>query len=278
MTARDPSDTGMPTHKPKMRPRAPAIFKDIPTLPDEDVKDAFGEDETAGRFFSDAPVFLPPEDVHLVEEERPAARPEVTAAQRTRRRHLRRYVTAVVGLAAGLCLVAGVHATGRASAKDFHKASVDPPSPPRAVAVEAPPTETPAPTPPAPEAVEVAKAESPAPPPAESAAPASDPPAAALQASAPEPTAQDPAPAQDPQAALDAKHASQKALEGGHPKAAIEAGEKAVELDPTDAEAWLILGAAYLQRGAYAEAHKRFASCVEQAKRGPKGECAALLR
>ena len=50
------------------------------------------------------------------------------------------------------------------------------------------------------------------------------------------------------------------------------------ELDPTDAEGWLILGAAYLQRAAPQDAKRCFASCVKEATRGPRGECAALLR
>jgi tetratricopeptide (TPR) repeat protein len=83
--------------------------------------------------------------------------------------------------------------------------------------------------------------------------------------------------APDPQA-VEAKHASQQALEKGRTAQAIEAGERSVELDPGDAEAWLILGAAYDQRGAYAKARACFQKCVDQASHGPKGECAALLR
>jgi hypothetical protein len=76
----------------------------------------------------------------------------------------------------------------------------------------------------------------------------------------------------------DAKHASQAALEKGHTADAIEAGERSVALDPTDAEAWLILGAAYDQRADFAKAKRCFKSCVDQATHGPRGECAALLR
>jgi hypothetical protein len=78
--------------------------------------------------------------------------------------------------------------------------------------------------------------------------------------------------------ALEAKHASQVALEKGRTADAIEAGERSVALDPGDAEAWLILGAAYDQRGAYAKGRASFKSCVDLATRGPRGECAALLR
>jgi tetratricopeptide (TPR) repeat protein len=87
-----------------------------------------------------------------------------------------------------------------------------------------------------------------------------------------------PAPPPDEDAAQDAKRLAQSELEKGHTAKAIEAGTRSVTLDPTDAEAWLILGAGYDQRGAYGEARRCFASCVRAATRGPRGECAALLR
>jgi cytochrome c-type biogenesis protein CcmH/NrfG len=49
-------------------------------------------------------------------------------------------------------------------------------------------------------------------------------------------------------------------------------------LDATDAEGWLILGAAYLQRGSFKDARRCFASCAKEATHGPRGECSALLR
>ncbi len=84
--------------------------------------------------------------------------------------------------------------------------------------------------------------------------------------------------ADDAEAAQDAKRLAQNELEKGHTQRAIEAGERAVALDPTDAEAWLILGAGYDQRRAYTEARRCFAACVRLANHGPRGECAALLR
>jgi cytochrome c-type biogenesis protein CcmH/NrfG len=80
----------------------------------------------------------------------------------------------------------------------------------------------------------------------------------------------------DPVAARDAKRASQRSLERGDAKASIEAGEQSVALDPSDAEAWLILGAAYQARGAYSEGRRCFSTCARVAKRGPRGECGAL--
>jgi Flp pilus assembly protein TadD len=79
-------------------------------------------------------------------------------------------------------------------------------------------------------------------------------------------------------AAKQAKQEAEHALEKGRTTLAIEAGARAVALDPTDAEAWLILGAGYDQRGAYGEARRCFATCSHVATRGPRRECAALLR
>jgi Flp pilus assembly protein TadD len=59
---------------------------------------------------------------------------------------------------------------------------------------------------------------------------------------------------------------------------AIEAGERSVALDPTDAEAWLILGAAYQEKGKNAEARRAYASCVKEGKNGPRNECMNMLR
>ena len=75
-----------------------------------------------------------------------------------------------------------------------------------------------------------------------------------------------------------AKRAAQRALERGKVAQAIDLGEHAVEVDPTDAESWLILGAAYLERGSFKEARRCFSSCLDQATHGPKNECAALRR
>ncbi len=107
----------------------------------------------------------------------------------------------------------------------------------------------------------------------ESAAPARE----AVQSTAPVPDAVDAA-SDDATGAEEAKRLAQRELEKGHTEKAIEAGERSVALDATDAEAWLILGAGYDQRRAYAEARRCFAACVRQATRGPRGECAALLR
>ena len=82
----------------------------------------------------------------------------------------------------------------------------------------------------------------------------------------------------DPEQAFKQKKASQGALERGQVRTSIEAGERSVGLDPTDGEAWLILGAAYQQQGNGEDARRCYNACLRQGNRGPKGECAAMLR
>jgi hypothetical protein len=116
--------------------------------------------------------------------------------------------------------------------------------------------------------------------PTEQAPPAAVPgPAEAASAPAePPPTSTDSteAPTPDPKEAAKAKRASQAALERGKLADAIESGERSVALDPSDAEAWLILGAAYQEKGDQKNARRSFKSCLEQGRRGPKWECAQM--
>ncbi len=86
------------------------------------------------------------------------------------------------------------------------------------------------------------------------------------------------APGATPDEAVDAKRGAQRALDHGKASLAVQLGERSVELDPTDADAWLVLGAAYLQRGAFKDARRCFSSCAKEATHGARGECAALLR
>lgn len=74
------------------------------------------------------------------------------------------------------------------------------------------------------------------------------------------------------------KKAAQRSLETGKVADAIEHATASVTADETDAEAWLLLGASYQEKGQLAKARESFQSCMKLAKRGPKGECAAMLR
>ena len=91
------------------------------------------------------------------------------------------------------------------------------------------------------------------------------------------------APAEAPKAATGDKTAPQEKvdarrnLERGKLVEAIEAGERSVALDPQDGEAWLLLGAAYQEKGKNAEARRCYKACLSEGKRGPLGECRAML-
>lgn len=249
----------------------PKDTKDIGSLAPV-VRDGGVADDIADRFFDSAPEALPPEPPIPVE---PAPRRVAieSAAVRARRRYLMRYVAGAVSVAAVIGLAAVVRMT---TARDASAAAF-----PRQAAAASLPIDTVTPS-----DDPIAPPDPPAP--TASADPASDPAVAAAAptgSSAPDSPALDPPAAQDPpppdvspRAAADAKRDSQRALDRGHVSDAIEAGEESVALDPTDADAWLILGAAYMQKGRSADARRCFSTCVDQARRGDRWQCRALLR
>jgi hypothetical protein len=75
-----------------------------------------------------------------------------------------------------------------------------------------------------------------------------------------------------------AKHAAVAALEVRDDALALEAATRATELDPTDGEAWLILGAVHQDAGRTAQAFECYRTCTVKGRVDPKGECAAMLR
>lgn len=81
-----------------------------------------------------------------------------------------------------------------------------------------------------------------------------------------------------PASAAEEKSAARKALERSKLADAIAHGERAVELDPADGESWLILGAAYQEKGNVVDARRCYTACAKEGKRGPIGECRAMLR
>ena len=89
----------------------------------------------------------------------------------------------------------------------------------------------------------------------------------------------DPAPPAPPaKSAKQEKEDARRALERGKRKDAIDAAQRSVDLDPTDAEAWLILGSAQQDSGKWKDARESFVSCTKEAKLGPIGECRMMLR
>jgi hypothetical protein len=110
------------------------------------------------------------------------------------------------------------------------------------------------------------------------------PPVIAPSAPAPEPSMAEPpaavAAVADPRwpDALSAKRAGIAALEARRLDDAIVACTSATILDPSDGEAWLVLGAAYQDKGKTAEALDAYRSCKAQGRVDPRGECAKMLR
>lgn len=208
--------------------------------------------------------------------------PEVVA----RRARLAKYVRAAVGGAAVVCLAAMVRtalapATSGASTQQALATRA-----PTAPALASAPSET--------ASVEKAARRAilvePAPPPAASAggaraeveaeAPRIDVPALAPTdgPSAPDAGRAAAATASAASSALEEKVAARRALEHGRNADAVDAGRRSVDLDPTDGEAWLLLGAAYQEQGKSGDARRAYASCVKEGKRGPLEECRAMLR
>jgi hypothetical protein len=70
---------------------------------------------------------------------------------------------------------------------------------------------------------------------------------------------------------------AQRYLERGNIARAIDTAKRATVIDPSDAEAWLTLGAAYDAWGNRAQARSAYQSCVDRGHGGRVTECRALL-
>lgn len=174
-----------------------------------------------------------------------------------RRARLAKYVGGAVAACALLGLIAGGVRYGRNASAEVAAAHAANPvvvtAPPQPLAPEIPP-------PPAPADV------------------ADEPATPELPALAEESPAQAAPTGSDRDLARLAKRASHRALEIGHVVESIEAGTRSVALDPSDREAWLILGAAYLQHGEHQQAIASFQSCLKEGTRGETWQCSAMLR
>jgi hypothetical protein len=276
--------------EPPVRPRAetPVAFASPEEAPPEpQVPQTVGRDDSSyppvdldNHFFdghSHSRPSYPPVDV---DERDPRMALKLTPEIARRRADLSRYVKFAVAAASALCLAALVkvavahNSTESGASRPTLAAAVAAPPVQAPVQAVAPPVEThAAATPPAPLPAETQAAPVPStPPPAETVAAAVIPPAEAVTA-APVPTE---APELDPKAAAKEKNTARSLLERGKMADAIEAGERSVAFDPTDGEAWLILGAAYQEKGDMKNARRSYKACLEQGKRGPKYECAAM--
>ena len=84
--------------------------------------------------------------------------------------------------------------------------------------------------------------------------------------------------AMPPATAVQERELARRSLERGKVRDAVAAAERATVADPSDAEAWLILGSANQELGHAAAARAAFRSCIKVAKHGPLRECRAMLR
>ncbi len=218
---------------------------------------------------------------HHDEDEPDPISHKMTPHVRARRERFSKYVKATVAVAAAVCAMAMIRSSVGGAHKDSDPtpvAAAEPRATPVAARESAPePPKAAAPAIPVdvPPVAEIAapveaKADAKAPSTVETHAPAE--PAKATPAVA---TPTDPS---STKTALEEKRASRTMLERGKIAAAIEAGERAVALDATDGESWLLLGAAYQEKGRTADARKAFTSCIKEGKKGPIGECRAMLR
>jgi hypothetical protein len=268
---------------------APAVHATALVTPDEMSIPPVGDlavEPIADRFFSEGDLAAhDAPDEEWSEVAAKASRkslPEVVH----RRARFAKYVRWAVGGAAVVCLAAFARTamtpavTSKATTNALAAAAV-------AAAVEASPAAkaaTPAvahPAEPSAAAAAPPAPSEPAPPTAKAAEPAAEAQVDDRKVDVPKteaPKADAPAVATSDKTAAQEKTDTRRALERGKLGDAIAAGERSVALDPTDGEAWLLLGAAYQEKGKNGDARRAYTSCVKEGKRGPIGECRAMIR
>ena len=211
-----------------------------PPAPAEPVAPTRSFDEDDERFFLAEGSLAPTELVVVapaVDDEEPIPRSRADRIASPRRRALARWVGGVVAAFAVFCVAAF-------ASKSAPTPTVAAPSaPPRTTLVPAMPVEIPAPVVP----------------------PAAPPPAPETETKP------------DPARALALREVARTALSRGAVDTAIERGIESVEADPSDAEAWLVLGAAQMAKGQNAESRSTFVTCTKMATHGPRNECSQML-
>lgn len=228
--------------------------KELPTAPvqDEETIPPAGDlaivEPVAEQFFSEGDLArlagAADDDLDALTNEKAQRKsdPEVVK----RRAKFAKYVTWAVGVSAALCLIAVVRTTFSSSSKTIAAANAASVKTEMAV-------KPPAPPPVAPKAAE---------------------PAAAPIAAPVEPA--------KPVIIGDIKEEKAKvkaALDKNKLADAIEAGERAVAIDETDSEAWLLLGAAYHAKGQLKDAQRAYHACKEKGRRDKfQRECGLFAR
>lgn len=196
---------------------------------------------------------------------------KMSAMAHARRAHLSRYVKWAVGAAAGILMLGFAIKTfrGHPNEEPVHHEVTHVAAPPPAATTAQEPVQQKVENPPA--VVEL-KDET-----------ITNDNAAAADAKAPEVVAtddtakKDDLPPEKPKNAWQEKQAAKAALERGANAVAIQAGERSVALDPSDGEAWLVLGGAYQAMGNNGQAKRCYTACTTQGKKGPISDCKDVL-
>lgn len=225
-----------------------------PTVQEEETIPPAGDLAVAEQFFSEGDVArhattdAEEEDLDLANAKaQRKSDPDVVQ----RRAKFAKYVTWAVGISAALCLIAVVRTTFSSSSKTIAAAN--------AASVK---TEMVKQTPPP-------QAAAPAPKAAEPVVKAAEPVAAPVEETKPAVTGD----------VKEEKAKVKAALDKNKLADAIEAGQRAVTIDETDSEAWLLLGAAYQAKGELKQAQVAYKSCMEKGTKDKfQRECRLFVR
>jgi len=279
-----------PAPSPFSEPAAPASVPSERAVAAADQHPA-GLEEHDHFFNSEPPPASRHGDAH-VEEEAPDPRVahKMSAAVQQRRARFAKYVKIAVAVSLVVCVVAVLRfklvVTPQEASANGVTAVPATPATAKKAAVQPPTPESATKPPQAPGAsTEAAKVEPPAPSAAESAAaPAASASASAsavasAASSAPAAASSEPAASAsaapqelDVEGAKKAKREAKNFLEGGAYKKAIEAGERAVAMNPADGDAWYVLGSAYMLNNDHDNQVRCFTRCL--AEKGGNQECA----
>jgi hypothetical protein len=261
---------------PSMRPSAPPISMKEDPAPEP--TEAEREEREENDFFERpsredlASLAHGDDDAH-----EPPLPPKMAPHAIARRAQYRKYVNAVMAICGGVLALGVVSTAVRRAGGDESTASA---GVPQSAPVKPTPVEPPAtaaavlPSPPPPPENKEKMLEAVPPPPPEK--PAEPEPAPAAE-KAPEKAAEV-VPEKSGKTALEEKRDAQRLLERAKWQDSIAAAERSVALDPSDGEAWLLLGAAYQSAGKPMDARRAFTSCLKEGKKGPISECRAMLR
>jgi hypothetical protein len=253
-------------------------------VPGASPNDDFADFEDA--FFQSSEASVAADSMAPTELERPAQDEPSKDAQVARRVRLQKVVGLVVGASAvaTLFVLARVHAARPALPSAQPAAEVPRSSGPVAASAALARNEL-APVSFPPPGIAPAAAVAPVAAPIPEASAPLAPVAAVAPVAAPIPEASAPlapaAPKEMPVPTLDVEQTKARALRAvssGRYTEGMALSQAAIDADPTDAQGYLLLGAALQEKGQEGKAMQVFAECALKATHGPKGDCRALAK